>query len=224
MIIIALIEHDWNISRTIISDRNSKFMSEFWIVVFIKMKIFLLIFIVYHSQTDDQSKRINQIIKIILRFHVIAHSEENWNEMLSYLQMKSNNVKQLSTGFALNELAYDFKINDSLGMLADLFSQNYQRLRQIKRKNAETVMTFANVVSKTRYDQNHRAITNAIKPRFMIYLRLHQEYIIPDLANKKLFNQRIESFKIIEAMNKSKQTFKLKLSSIMKIHPIIFIA
>ena len=132
-------------------------------------------------------------------------------------------MKQLFIDFAFNELVYDFKINDSLDMLVDLFSQNYQRLRQIKRKNAEIVMTFVNVVNKVRYDQNHRIIINIIQPRFMIYLKLHQKYIIFDLTNKKLFNQRIESFKIIEAVNKSKQAFKLKLSSIMKIHSIIFI-
>ena len=57
----------------------------------------------------------------------------------------------------------------------------------------------------------------------MIYLRLHQRYIIFGLTNKKLFNQRVESFKIIEAMNKFRQAFRLKLSSVMKIHFVIFI-
>ena len=84
-------------------------------------------------------------------------------------------------------------------------------------------MTFANVVNKVRYNQNHRAITNVIQSNFMIYLKLHQEYIIFNLVNKKLSNQRIKSFKVIETMNKFKQTFKLKLSSIMKIFSIIFI-
>ena len=58
----------------------------------------------------------------------------------------------------------------------------------------------------------------------MIYLRLHQRYIIFELVNKKLSNQRIKSFKIIEIVNKFRQTFRLKLSSIMKIHSMIFIA
>ena len=34
-------------------------------------------FIVYNLQIDKQSKRINQIIKIILRFHVTAFLNEN---------------------------------------------------------------------------------------------------------------------------------------------------
>ena len=124
-------------------------MFEFWTAVFIKIKIFLLISTAYHSQTNDQSKRINQTIEITFKFHVTIHSKNDWNEILSYLQTESNNVKQIFIGFVFNELAYNFKINDSLDMLADLFSQNYQRLRQIKKKDAEIVMTFANVVSKS---------------------------------------------------------------------------
>ena len=85
-------------------------------------------------------------------------------------------------------------------------------------------MTFANVVNKARYNQNHRIIINVIQPKFMIYLKFHQKYILLGLINKKLSNQRIELFKIIETMNKFKQAFKLKLSSIMKIHSVIFIA
>ena len=38
------------------------------------------------------------------------------------------------------------------------------------------------------------------------------------------FNQQIKSFKIIEAMNKFKQAFKLKLLSIIEIYLITFIA
>ena len=30
---------------------------------------------IYHSQIDDQNEKINQIIEIVLRFHIIAVSE-----------------------------------------------------------------------------------------------------------------------------------------------------
>ena len=32
--------------------------------------------IAYHSQTDEQSKRINQIIEIALRFHLIINIDD----------------------------------------------------------------------------------------------------------------------------------------------------
>lgn len=46
--------------------------------------------------------------------------EDDWTDVLSYLQAESNNVKQFTTGYAPNELVYGFKVNDFASMLADL--------------------------------------------------------------------------------------------------------
>lgn len=62
---------NWDLSKIIINDRDSKFFNEFWKTLFIKLKIPLFYNIVYHSQIDDQSKRINQSIKIALRYHFV---------------------------------------------------------------------------------------------------------------------------------------------------------
>ena len=58
--------------------------------------------------------------------------------------------------------------------------------------------------------------------KFLIYLRLHQNYTIFDLFNRKLFNQRVDSFKILKTVDNN-QIYRLQLSSIMKIHLMIFI-
>ena len=121
-------------------------------------------------------------------------------------------------------MTYEFKINDTFEMLSDLSSKNFNRLRQIKRKKAESIMIFANVINKTRYDRHHKIINDVFKFDFMIYFRLHQNYTISNLTNKKLSNQKIDFFKILKSIDKSKQTYRLKLSSVMKIHSIIFIA
>ena len=57
----------------------------------------------------------------------------------------------------------------------------------------------------------------------MIYLRLYQNYTISRLFNKKLSNQQIDFFKIIEIVDKFKQIWRLKLSFVMKIHSIVLI-
>ena len=53
VIIVILMNHDWNISKKIISDRNFKFMLNFWKTIFNKLNIIMFIFITYHSQIDD---------------------------------------------------------------------------------------------------------------------------------------------------------------------------
>ena len=65
---------DWKMSEIIIFDRDSKFMSNFWQIFFIKLNTKLLISMTYHSQINDSSKRINQIVEIVIRYFVIEFS------------------------------------------------------------------------------------------------------------------------------------------------------
>ena len=50
---------DWNWFVAIISNRNSKFLSNMWQTFFDRLDIKLFIFIVYHSQTNDNFERTN---------------------------------------------------------------------------------------------------------------------------------------------------------------------
>ena len=104
-------------------------------------------------------------------------------------------------------------------MLIDLFSKNYNQLRQFKRENVKIAMIFVNVFSKIRYDKIHKTLKFIIDDK--MYLRLHQNYIIFDLINHKLSKQHVKFFLIIEKIDNL--IFRLQLFFIMKIHSIIFI-
>ena len=84
-------------------------------------------------------------------------------------------------------------------MLTNLLFENYNQLRQIKRKNVEIVMTFVNVLSKTRYDAIHKTLKFKIDNK--TYLRLYYNYIISNLFNHKLSKQRVKFFFIIEKID-----------------------
>ena len=77
--------------------------------------------------------------------------------MLPFLQVSLNN-SITSTGFIPNKLAYGFRIRDTLGLLVDLPLEDLDRLRLIKREEANNAITFANVIAKTRYDSSYKAI------------------------------------------------------------------
>ena len=62
---------DWKISKIIIFDKNRKFLSDMWIVIFKKLDVRFLYFIVYHFQTNEQNEKTNQIVEIVFRFHLI---------------------------------------------------------------------------------------------------------------------------------------------------------
>ena len=140
--------------------------------------------------------------------------------MLLYLTIFHNNAINVTIDFAFNELIYDFRINDTLSMLKDLSVENYFKFRQIKRESAKKIMIFANVMHKRRYDQTH--INIQLKIESYVFLELYFDYIISDLSNHKLSQQRVDSFKIIEKIDTL--TYRFELPSVMQIHFVIFIA
>ena len=81
-------------------------------------------------------------------------------------------------------------------MLKDLSTKNYDRLRQIKQNSTKKIIVFVNVMHKLRYDfiyKNIKLIVNNY-----VFLLLHVDYIIFELLNKKLNQQRVDFFKILK--------------------------
>ena len=137
-----------------------------------------------------------------------------------YLTTTNNNVTNVTIDFASNKLIYKFRINDSLKLLKNLLAKNYSRFRLIKRKSIEKTIIFVNVMRKLRYDATYINLKLTIDN--YAYLYLYNNYTIPNLINKKLYQQRVNSFKILKKIDTL--IYRLKLFSIMKIHSIISIA
>ena len=57
----------YELPKTMVSDRDAIFTSQFWKVLFAKMKVPLLISTTYHPQTDGQTERVNQCLEMYLR-------------------------------------------------------------------------------------------------------------------------------------------------------------
>lgn len=57
---------DWGFLGELITDRDPKFLSRFWTVLFKKLGVKLLYSTAYHPQTDGSSERMNQTVEIAL--------------------------------------------------------------------------------------------------------------------------------------------------------------
>ena len=87
----------------------------------------------------------------------------------------------------------------------------------MKREQIEDIIIFANTLIKTYYNKSH-IVLKLIRDN-ITYLCLHHEYGISNLINRKLYYQKIDSFKILEKIKSL--VYRLKLSLIMKIHFIV---
>ena len=78
--------------------------------------------------------------------------------------------------FTLNKLIYKFRIRDTLSILLDLLPEYLDKLRLIKREEADNIITFINVIIKNRYNSIYKAIS--LRKESIIYLRLYYNYSI----------------------------------------------
>lgn len=90
----------------------------------------------------------------------------------------------------------------------------------MKREEAEESIAWANACAKSYYDASHKPI--ALKVGDSAFLKLHHGYTIPGLPNKKLSQQRVGPFKILERVGSL--AYRLQLPPVITINPVISIA
>ena len=79
----------------IISDRDPKFLGEFWKGLWKALSTKLAFSTAYHPQTDGQSEVENQTVEIALRYHVaeidkieLGYDTTPWTDVLPALQFQ----------------------------------------------------------------------------------------------------------------------------------------
>ena len=174
----------------------------------------MFIFMIYHIQIDDNSKRTNQMMKIVLRFIIASYSNFDFVLILSILQIMFNNSLNVVIDF-FNEIFYDFKIRDAFFVTLSndetLSISNDFLIQRLKYQRETTnAIVFVNVKIKIYYDARHLFLL--LNSEDHAYLRLHQKYQLFDKFNKKLFQQRCDSFLMKRRIKRF--VYELNLSSI----------
>ena len=115
-----------------------------------------------------------------------------------------NNFSNATTGLIFNEIVYGFKMKNRLTTLSTTIDEKFMQDKQLKknlnkirlqfRQKVSNVVFFDNVKTKLMYDKRHKSLF--LKKENKAYLRLHKKYKLSDEFNKKLFNQRCDSFLI----------------------------
>ena len=155
--------------------------------------------IVYHFQIDDLSKRINQTIKIALRFLIIENFDINWIKTLFVLQFRFNNNMNIIIERVFNKMTFDFLFRKIISVvtkisfeihkswstaLIDNFS--IQKNRFVFRMKAANVIFF--VVAKIKFIYNARHQFLKFNKKNNVYFKLHRNYFLLNKSNFKLFN------------------------------------
>jgi hypothetical protein len=95
------------IPRTIVSDRDSKFLGHFWRTLWGKLGTKLLFSTACHPQTDGQTEVVNRTLGTLLRA-LVKNNLKSWEECLPFAEFAYNRVVHSSTNMSPFEVVYGF--------------------------------------------------------------------------------------------------------------------
>ena len=102
-------------------------------------------------------------------------------------------------------------------MINDSNARKFKTECKIHQQEAQNSIAWANFVMKNHYDKYH--ILLLLNFKNLVILKLHHEYHISDVKNKKLFIQQVDCFFV--KWQVSSLAYELKLSANMKIHSVM---
>jgi imidazoleglycerol phosphate dehydratase HisB len=83
--------------KSIVSDRDTKFVGHFWRTLWKKMGTNLYFISAYHTQTDGQIEVVNRSLGDLLRSLVVEHHNQ-WDQILPQAEFAYNDSPNWSTG------------------------------------------------------------------------------------------------------------------------------
>ena len=95
------------VPKTIVSDRDTKFLSHFWKVLWAKLGTKLLYSTTSHPQTDGQTEVVNRTLGTLLRT-VVGKNLKTWKDCLPMIEFAYNRTVHSSTNFSPFEIVYGF--------------------------------------------------------------------------------------------------------------------
>ena len=205
----------------IISDRETLFISHFWTMLSKRLKVDHKLFSSFHSQTNEQIERQNQILKQYLK-DVVNFLQNDWMNHLSFAEYIYNDSHHFVIQITL------FRINTDKHFI--FFELHFYHDKLISTNVEKT----AKEIIKLQEELTHRLV-EAQNYQIMYYDRKHtsrtfseNDQVMLRLTNLKTekfikkLDIRFTEFFVIEKMINS-QSYKLKLSKNFKIHSIFHV-
>uniref|UniRef100_A0A2N9IZ08 Integrase catalytic domain-containing protein n=1 Tax=Fagus sylvatica TaxID=28930 RepID=A0A2N9IZ08_FAGSY len=192
------------VPRSIVSDRDVKFLSYFWKVLWGKLGTKLLFSTTCHPQTDGQTEVVNRTLTQLLRT-VVHKNLKTWEDCLPFIEFAYNRAMHSTTSYSPFEIVYGFNPLTPLDLMplpvdgrssldgqkkAKLVKSLHERVRlQIAQKN-ERVASQANKGRK-------RVI---FEPGDWVWVHMRKERF-PAHRKTKLHPRGDGPFQILEKIN-----------------------
>ena len=214
------------IPKSIVSDRDPRFTSNFWKCLWKLLGTKLAMSTAYHPQTDGQTERMNRTLEDMLRAYV-NYEQDDWDHYLTAAEIAINNSQQASTRFSPYYLNYGR--HPTLPLLLDKSKMRTDQVYNPKAGETYQKMHERIEIARKNLEQaRQRQTFYANQKRTEVEYEVGQKVYLStaNLSTKqrspKLTPRFIGPFKIIQRVGKV--AYELELPNNIKIHPIVHVS
>jgi hypothetical protein len=215
----------FGLPKSIISDRDSRFVGSFWSSLWALMDTKLKKSTAFHPQTDGQTEVVNRTVVHLLRAYCSKHPKL-WDEHLHYIQHAYNRAKHSSTQTSPFEACFGYLPKSPLDFIfgkdiavdgqydidrAEKFIEQIQSIHQVVQEQLEK----SQAKYKTRHDK-HR-VDHSFQVGDEVWLYISKERLKGE--GKKLKPIRYGPFKIIDKIGNN--AFRLDLPPYMQMYAVV---
>ena len=214
----------YGLPMDIVSDRDSKFTSEFWSQVFKKLETTLSMSSADHPQSDGQTERVNQIIEDMLRAYV-AKKPSKWEQYLPILEFAYNSSKHTSTGYSPFLLMYGFQPRAPIDVTihrdelesTQNFLRNMQDMLQLARENVKTAQ------DRARFYVDHERQPRIFSEGQKVFLRVPKDSKTLSTGKcAKLGPRYCGPFTVLKCIGSS--AYRLELPEGVRVHLVFHVS
>jgi transposase InsO family protein len=216
---------------TMISDRGSQFVSDFWKALCARLRIDSRLSTAYHPETDGQTENANMIMEQYLRIYC-SYLQDDWEKWLPLAEFTANNTTNESTGVTPFYATYgqDPRLGFEPRPELDTNGPTIKRIQQIDAHNfADRMKKLTELLqNEIKYAQalqewhanKGRSPAYDFKEGDMAYLNTRN--LRTQRPTKKLDWKFIGPYKIKRKL--SPYAYELQLPPEMKIHPTFHVS
>ena len=177
------------IPRSIVSDRDTKFVSHFWRTLWGKLGTSLLFSTSYHPQTDGQTEVTNRTLGTLLRVMLKANPR-SWEDMLSFVEFAYNRSRHSATKLTPFEVVYGRNPLTPLDLLPRPLrdgehppaARRAEHIQELHRRTRDQLKRRAEMLARSKSKGRKEMV---FQPGDLVWVHLRKERF-PSLRKTKL--------------------------------------
>ncbi|KAL0641682.1 hypothetical protein Bca4012_102537 [Brassica carinata] len=190
--------------RTIVSDRDTKFLSYFWKTLWGKLGTKLLFSTTCHPQTDGQTESVNRTLSTLLRV-IIKSNIRTWEDCLPHVEFAYNRAVHSATKLSPFQVVYGFNPLSPL----DLFALPLKEQTNLDgQQKAEFVLSLheqvrKNIEERTKMyerQKNNGCKELVLEPGDLVWIHMRKERF-PVERKSKLLPRKDGPFRVLKRIN-----------------------